>query len=98
MSKSKSIQDHGYKWIAAWGRYLNSGLYYIQQECDRAREHGVPPTVTRFTDKATANLSHSRKPAYKDDPTVIAVEQGYWCTIDTIADPLVRAALDKFES
>jgi hypothetical protein len=87
------IEDHGYKYIVANGRAMGSFDYYIQQECDRAKSHGVPTTVVSFRDKETADRSHARVPSYADDPTVIKVDEGYWTTVDSVTNPDWRQTL-----
>jgi hypothetical protein len=34
--------NHGYAYIERWGRFLGSRDYFIQDECDLARQENAP--------------------------------------------------------
>lgn len=46
LSNGKSVHDfsvhHGYRHIVAWGVHLGSYAYYIELQCEKARDAGAP--------------------------------------------------------
>jgi len=52
------MKDHGYTYIARWGRELGSAPYYIQDQCDKALRDKAPLNAT-FEDHGNPGTWHT---------------------------------------
>lgn len=80
------MNDHGYTYIAAWGRELGSMPSYIEHQCWRARQAGAPLNATyerdgrwHTTDDIANNPLRLRlglEPLPPEHPVILAVYDG----------------------